>query len=239
MNELTAIPAGFAAFLRSSNRLQFLTQARSFGCTECNSFRNLTTHTATMSEHDFRSLQGCFLTASEHLRDPNFYRSVVLMLEHSAEGAMGLVINRPSATSIGKALGGSDNVNDAGAPVFIGGPVEPTSLFILHNCARLAASDREVSPGIFLAGSEHSFETVVRTPLQEPGQQRFRLISGYSGWGPQQLEGEIARGDWHLQPADSTLILEDNPYGIWEVCRRRLRRMHRLLQTDVRNPEWN
>ncbi|MFM7836201.1 MAG: YqgE/AlgH family protein, partial [Planctomycetaceae bacterium] len=107
------------------------------------------------------------------------------------------------------------------------------------NCARLAASDREVSPGIFLAGSEHSFETVVRTPLQEPSQQRFRLISGYSGWGPQQLEGEIARGDWHLLSADSSLILEDNPYGIWEVCRRRLRRLHRLLNTEVRNPEWN
>lgn len=194
---------------------------------------------ATMSENEFQSLQGCFLTAADHLRDPNFYRSVVLMLEHSPEGAMGLVINRPSATSIGKALGDSENINDAGAPVFVGGPVEPTSLFILHNCARLAAWDREVSPGIFLAGSERSFETVVRTPLQEPDQQRFRLFSGYAGWGPQQLEGEIARGDWHRIPADSSLILEDNPYGIWEVCRRRLRRLHRLIDAEVRNPEWN
>ncbi|MFM8726016.1 MAG: YqgE/AlgH family protein, partial [Planctomycetaceae bacterium] len=89
-----------------------------------------------MSEHEFRSLQGCFLTAADHLRDANFFRSVVLLLEHTQEGAMGLVINRPSATSIGKALGNSENVNDAAAPMFVGGPVEPTSLFILHNCAR-------------------------------------------------------------------------------------------------------
>ena len=83
------------------------------------------------------SLQGSFLVAANYLKDPNFYRSVVLMLDHNDQGAMGLVINRPSAMTIGKALSqqGVSNVNHS--PVFVGGPVEPTSLFILHICIAL------------------------------------------------------------------------------------------------------
>ena len=191
-----------------------------------------------MEEDDFSSLQGTFLLASNHLRDPNFFRTVVLLLEHSPDGAMGLVINRPSANTIRHALAISGPMNSGDAPVFLGGPVEKTSIFILHNCAALGGTDREIAPGIFLAGSEHSFDAVVKPPATN-NIPRFRIIAGYSGWGPGQLEGELARGDWHILPADESLILEDDPYGIWETCLRRLQRMHRFLNVEVRNPEWN
>ena len=192
-----------------------------------------------MSDDSIQSLQGCFLVAGRHLRDPNFFRTVVLVLPHSEDGAMALVINRPSSMTIGKALSQNGPVNDADAPVFIGGPVEPTSLFILHNCTTLAGADREIGPGIFLAGSDLSFETVVRTPAKEPVQQRFRLLSGYAGWSPGQLESELARGDWHILKADAELVFEDDPYGVWDVCMRRIQRHTRLLNVPVRNPEWN
>jgi putative transcriptional regulator len=194
-----------------------------------------------MSEDDFNefnSLQGLFLLASNHLRDPNFFRTVVLMLEHSAEGAMGLVINRPSAVTIRKALSISGPMNSGDAPVFVGGPVEPNSLFILHNCTAMSGTDRETAPGIFLASSEHSFDAVVK-PAESEIVPKFRLFSGYAGWGAGQLESEVARGDWLLLPADEALILEDDPYGIWEVCLRRIQRMYRFLDVEVRNPEWN
>lgn len=184
-------------------------------------------------------LTGSFLIAAGHLRDPNFYRSVVLLLDHNDQGAMGLIINRPSATTIARALAQHGPVSGGDDPVFFGGPVEPTSLFILHNCLTLGKSDQEVAPGIFLAGSEDSFEKVVRDGKKPETPVRFRLISGYAGWGEGQLEGEIARGDWYTLPADGTLILEDDPYGTWEVCMRRLHRANRLLPHDVRNPEWN
>ncbi|MEY3173727.1 MAG: hypothetical protein RLZZ436_1641 [Planctomycetota bacterium] len=191
-----------------------------------------------MGEEEFHSLQGLFLMSAGHLRDPNFFRTVVLMLEHTPEGAMGLVINRPSAMTIRKALSIGGVMNAGDAPVFVGGPVEPNSLFILHNCAALGGTDREIAPGIFLAGSEHSFDAVVK-PQEPDNSPRFRLFSGYAGWGGGQLEGELARGDWHILPADATLVLEDDPYGIWEVCLRRIQRLNRFLDVEVRNPEWN
>ncbi len=185
------------------------------------------------------SLQGSFLIAGNHLRDPNFYRSVVLMLEHNEQGAMGLVLNRPSAMTIGKALSQHGAVAGSDAPVFVGGPVEPTSLFILHNCVALGKCDQEVAPGVFLAGSEDSFEQVVKSGAKPNEIARFRLISGYAGWGEQQLEGELNRGDWAVLPAQGALILEEDPYGLWEICTRRLHRANRLLPHDARNPDWN
>ena len=185
------------------------------------------------------SLQGSFLIAANHLRDSNFYRSVVLMLDHNDQGAMGLVINRPSAMTIGKALSQHGSIAGADAPVFVGGPVEPTSLFILHNCMALGKNDQEVAPGIFLAGSENSFEEVVRNGRKPEAGVKFRLICGYSGWGEGQLESELARGDWAIQSADGALILEEDPYGLWEVCTRRLQRANRVLPHNVRNPDWN
>jgi putative transcriptional regulator len=185
------------------------------------------------------SLQGSFLIAANHLRDSNFYRSVVLMLDHNNQGAMGLVINRPSAMTIAKALAQHGSVSGGDAPVFVGGPVEPTALFILHNCIALGKTDQEVAPGVFLAGSEDSFEAVVRGGKKPEAGVKFRLICGYAGWGEGQLEGELARGDWKILPADGALILEEDPYGLWEVCTRRLHRANRMLPHNVRNPEWN
>ena len=191
-----------------------------------------------MGEEGFHSLQGLFLMAAGHLRDANFFRTVVLLLEHTPEGAMGLVINQPSARTIRKALSVEGAVNAGDAPLFVGGPVEPNSLFILHNCTALAHTDREIAPGIFLAGSEHSFDAVVN-PEESTETPRFRLLAGYAGWGNGQLESELARGDWHILPADSALVLEDDPYGVWEVCLRRIQRFNRFLDVEVRNPEWN
>ena len=183
--------------------------------------------------------QGSFLIAANHLRDPNFYRSVVLMLEHNDQGAMGLVINRPSSMTIAKALSQQGQISGNDAPVFVGGPVEPTSLFILHNCLALGKRDQEVTSGLFLAGSEDSFEQVVRSEKKPDASVKFRLISGYAGWGEGQLESEVMRGDWYSIPADGSLVLEEDVYGLWERCMRRLHRANRLLPHNITNPEWN
>ena len=185
------------------------------------------------------SFQGSFLVAANHLRDPNFYRSVVLILEHKAEGAMGLIVNRPSPMTIAGALSQHWPVACGEAPVFVGGPVEPTSLYILHNCVKLGQSDQEIAPGIFLTGSEESFDQVVRSEPQSEPAVKFRLLSGYAGWGGGQLESELGRGDWHTVPADGQLILEEDPYGLWEICTHRIQRANRMLPHDVRNPDWN
>lgn len=185
------------------------------------------------------SLQGSFLVAASQLRDPNFYRSVVLMLEHSPESAMGLIVNRPSAITVGKVLAQHNPVNSLNAPVFQGGPVSENSLFVLHNNLSLAQGDQEIAPGVFLVGSESSFDELIRKEQPANKGILFRLVCGYAGWGAGQLEQELQRGDWHVIPADGSLVLEEDPYGLWEVCTRKFNRASRVLPQDVRNPEWN
>ncbi|MEZ6060879.1 MAG: YqgE/AlgH family protein [Planctomycetaceae bacterium] len=184
-------------------------------------------------------LHGQFLIAANHLRDPNFYRTVVLMLEHNAEGAMGLVVNRPSSIAVDAALSGQIQGTKCQSPIFVGGPVENSALFILHNSVAIGAKDQEVAPGVFLSGSHESFETVVRESDSGKSAAVFRVYCGYAGWGAGQLESEIERGDWRNLPATDAIVLEEDPYGIWEVCTRKLQRANRLLPHNVRNPEWN
>lgn len=183
-------------------------------------------------------LQGEFLIAANSLRDQNFYRTVVLVLEHNDEGAMGLVVNRPSSIAVDAALGGGSSM-PLDAPVYIGGPVETSALFVLHNHVGAGLQDREVVPGLFLAGSDDSLQRVVNPGGESPANGIFRVYCGYAGWGAEQLEDEISRGDWLSVPADSGTVLEEDPYGIWHVCTRRFRRAHRLLPHNVRNPDWN
>ncbi|MCH2212497.1 MAG: YqgE/AlgH family protein [Fuerstiella sp.] len=183
-------------------------------------------------------LYGEFLIAADHLRDQNFYRTVILILEHNAEGAMGLVINRPSSIAVDAALGSSASLS-LDAPVYIGGPVETSALFVLHNHLRPGLRDREVIPGLFLADSDDSLEAVLSPKTDSDPQVFFRVYCGYAGWQHQQLEDEISRGDWFSVPADCSTVLEEDPYGIWEACTNRFRRSHRILPHDVRHPEWN
>ncbi|MCA9058645.1 MAG: YqgE/AlgH family protein [Planctomycetaceae bacterium] len=182
---------------------------------------------------------GQLLIAADHLRDPNFYRSVVLMLEHTEEGAMGLVVNKPSGITVETALNEQMTDVKCETPVFLGGPVERSALFVLHNSPILGKQDEQILPGLYLAGSHDSFEEVVRAGTQSSGPANFRVFCGYAGWGGGQLEGELARGDWHLQPGDAPLVLEEDPYGTWEICLRRLHRANRILPHNVRNPDWN
>ena len=185
------------------------------------------------------SLQGSFLIAAHHLRDPNFYRSVVLLLEHNSQSAMGLIVNRPTGTTIGKALAQHQPINGIDAPVFCGGPVEQNALFVLHNSMILGKQDQEIAPGLYLAGSENSFDEVVCRKAPADTNVQFRLICGYAGWGAGQLESEMERGDWNVLSSVGSLMLEEDPYGLWELCVRRLNRLTRVLPQDVHNPEWN
>ncbi len=185
------------------------------------------------------SCQGQMLVAANHLRDASFYRSVVLVLEHNSLGAMGLVINRPSAVTVEKALSEHLDTGTCETPVFVGGPVETSALFILHNLETLGKQDQEVLPGLYLAGSHESFESVVRGGMKPEKSVLFRVYCGYAGWGANQLDSELTRGDWHVLPGDGATVLEQDPYATWEMCMRKVYRENRVLPHNVRNPEWN
>ena len=185
------------------------------------------------------SLRGQFLVSASHLRDPNFYRSVVLMLEDTDDSAMGLVINRPSSLAVDAAMQKLKQSSVSNDPIFTGGPVDTTSVFILHNCPELGGQDEEVCEGVFVTGSNESFESLLSSQANCLHDCGFRIYCGYAGWGSGQLEGEIDRGDWRIIPADSATVFVQDPYSIWDTCTQQVFRENRILPHNVKNPEWN
>ncbi|MEX0704812.1 MAG: YqgE/AlgH family protein [Planctomycetales bacterium] len=185
------------------------------------------------------TLRGQFLIAGKRLRDPNFYKTVVLMVEHGAEGAMGLVVNRPSSMTVAHALSEHFDLPETDDVVYLGGPVEPSALFILHDGEFLDAGEPPVVPGLYVGSSESAFERVVRSATEEDSGTHFRIYSGCAGWAPGQLENELERGDWHVLPACAELTLCSDPYETWDQLLQKVHAAHRILPDAPPHPEWN
>jgi putative transcriptional regulator len=185
------------------------------------------------------SLRGCFLVAGCRLRDPNFFKTAVLLIEHGPEGAMGLVVNRPSSVTISNALAGHFSLPETDDLVYVGGPVEPAALFILHGAGDLDPDEREVLPGLYVASSAEVFEQVVRSVAIDGADVPYRVYSGCAGWAPGQLEGELARGDWFVLPGSAEIVFHEDPYSVWDLLLAEVYRSKRLLPVHCDHPEWN
>ncbi len=139
------------------------------------------------------SLEGQLLLASPQLLDPNFVRTVVLLVEHNDNGALGLVINRPTGTTVQelwKQVG--ESPCESRQPVHLGGPVSGP-IMAIHTVNSLA--EMEIVEGVFFAMKKQNLDELVRRD------ERFKVFYGQSGWGPGQLEGEIEQGAWRAVPA--------------------------------------
>lgn len=162
------------------------------------------------------SARGQVLIAGPSLLDPNFWRTIVLVVEHSEDGALGLVLNRPSETTVGEAVQELDELIDSEEPLFIGGPVQPSAVIVLAQFedpgdAALMAFD---DIGVLGTGSSPS-ETAA-------GVRRGRAFVGHAGWGPGQLDDELERGDWILEPARREDAFSSAPRDLWsEVLTRK------------------
>ncbi len=185
------------------------------------------------------TLRGQFLLATKHLHDPNFFRSAVLLLEHNHEGAMGVIINRPSSVNLAHALVGHFDVPPSESVIYVGGPVEPSALSMLHGDAAWGEDDLAVVPGVYVGGSAEAFEEVVINSTSTGNNVPFRIFSGYAGWGSGQLESEINRGDWFTLQAKSEFVFSDQPYDIWDELIREFHRQHRMLPIPAEKAEWN
>lgn len=155
------------------------------------------------------SARGQLLIASPALVDPNFWRTVVLIVEHSPEGALGLVLNRPSETTVGEAVHELQELLDADAPLYVGGPVAPSALIVLgefdrpQDAALIAFADI----GVLASGAQENPDIAIR---------RGRGFVGHSGWGPGQLDAELERGDWILEPARREDAFTSRPLELWQ-----------------------
>jgi putative transcriptional regulator len=135
------------------------------------------------------SLKGHFLVGSPHLADPNFYHSVVLIVQHDADGALGLILNRPMSHTVAELWRMLEKPDiDCPRPIYLGGPVAGP-LMALHT--QLAYSQIQVVPGVHFATAKEYIEEIVTA-----ADRRWLLFNGYSGWGAGQLEGELQQGGW-------------------------------------------
>jgi putative transcriptional regulator len=152
-------------------------------------------------------IKGAFLVASPHLPDPNFFRSVVLMVEHSDEGALGLILNRVTNTTlkeVWQSVGQASCETDQ--HLYLGGPVNGP-LMALHADPNLEGT--EVIPHVFFSSEKQTLEALVLPPARQ-----FRIFSGYAGWGPGQLEQELRVGGWLVAAAHSHQIF-GNEEDLW------------------------
>jgi putative transcriptional regulator len=163
------------------------------------------------------ALRGSLVIAGPQLLDPNFRRTVVLIADHGDEGAMGVILNRPSGMSVADAAPDLEPLVGSDAPIFAGGPVQPTSGVVLAE----VTVPRGDAGGEPLAIYEPIVEDVVLVPgLGEladviDGAGRIRVFAGYAGWGPGQLEDEITRDDWIVDPARAADVFCEDAESLW------------------------
>lgn len=164
-----------------------------------------------------------FLIASPPLGDPNFDRTVVLLVQHGESGALGFVINRVAPLGLFELLtqaGYEVGAPRGGAPVLFGGPVQPTSGWILGADLGAHEGALDVTEGLQITPARTAFDAVAKAAKELPrkdfeAQARLVLL-GYSGWGPGQLEGEIAAGAWLPVPFDASILFGTPIEERWE-----------------------
>ena len=172
--------------------------------------------TAPPEHSDTTSLAGQLLIAAPTIGDPRFAHTVILMVRHDNEGALGIVINRPvGERSIAALLEatGHDDVDVAGiVHIFAGGPVQPELGFVIHSAEYRRAETVDVDGRVAMTASRQVLLDIGHS--QGPEKSLFAL--GYAGWGPGQLEGELARHNWFTTPEEPKLVFDDDRGNLWE-----------------------
>jgi len=164
-----------------------------------------------------RYLAGQLLVATPDMRDPRFIETVIYMVKHNADGAMGIVINRPIAKSsiedLLKGIGVDSKGKGAKGDVDIhyGGPVSPEAGFILHSDDVLLQSSTRVKDGIALTTDTKLIEAISRGK----GPRQLLLAVGYAGWAPGQLEDELKANAWYVVSGDNAFIFGKDADKKW------------------------
>lgn len=170
--------------------------------------------TAGLSASD--PAMGRFLVAEEQVLDPNFARTVVLLISHDADGTLGLIVNRATDLDASEVMPDVDGLAGRDRSIYIGGPVEPRRIHILASEDDDEGAGRSVMPGLRSVSERPELESLLSDP-----DARFRVYAGYAGWAPGQLEAEIARGDWRVFPAGRAAVFDPAPATLWKRLRER------------------
>lgn len=180
------------------------------------------------------SLRGKLLIASPAIVDPNFRQTVVLLAEHTEEGAMGVVLNREGALTVGEAVPDLLYLADADAVLHVGGPVSATTVTVLADFEepQQAALLVDDSVGFVPADVEDEDELAAAV-------RRARIFAGHAGWGPGQLEAEMDEESWIVEPARCEDVFTVDPEALWSSVLRRKGGEYALIATMPADPTLN
>jgi putative transcriptional regulator len=165
---------------------------------------------------------GQLLIASTHITQAVFSHTVILIVQHTDQGALGIVINQPfeqkSIASLLADIGKKDDSVQGSIEVFAGGPMEPGVGFIVHSIEYHRAETQPIDSHIALTASTE----VLRDMGHGRGPKKSLVAFGYAGWGPGQLEVELARHDWITVPEDPDLLFDDDRKKVWDDAMARM-----------------
>jgi putative transcriptional regulator len=178
------------------------------------------------------SLRGKLLIASPALVDPNFARTVVFITEHNEEGAMGIVLNRPSETSVESVVPELAEIA-GGEPVYVGGPVQPEALVLLADFSDPDAAAWIVVADVGLASADVDLDELAGTV------RRGRVYAGYSGWGPGQLEAEMEIDSWIVEAPLPAELFPEDPATLWSDVLARKGGQYALIARMPADPSQN
>ncbi len=195
---------------------------------------------------DPESLAGHFLISELEMADPNFYRTVVLMITHSDQGAFGLVVNRKADVTLADLLPEFDTQRGQETPVYVGGPVQQEYLFMVHSeLPEGEPSPQAISPApgiIFEPSFDHArnfFDDEHWDAIPPDDRPRIHLYLGYSGWAPGQLEWELSQGAWIVHPAKPKIVFHPQPDKGWKDALREKGGLLKVFADTDQNPSLN
>ena len=177
------------------------------------------------------SLQGKLLVSSPSLIDPNFRKTVVLVAHHDDEGAMGLVLSRPSDVAAAEAVPLLEGLPGAEGPIFVGGPVQPEAFMVLAEFEDVEEAAAPIMDGLGFMPSD--------TEPDDLSIKRLRLFAGYSGWSAGQLEAELEEPAWIVVDAETDDAFADDPDELWRTVLHRKGGPFTLMENMPFDPEMN
>lgn len=175
------------------------------------------------------TFQPTLLLSMPQLQDPNFSRTVVLLCDFVPEGAFGLVLNRPTEMPASDMVKLDPPIVSGNTlPLCIGGPVEPERGWILLADQPAGDEFRTICSGVYLSTSP----SILRAVLSTTPPPRARVLAGYAGWGPGQLDHELSQSAWLMAEVELDLVFDIEPAAMWETAIRRLGADPSALQTS-------
>jgi len=178
--------------------------------------------------------KGRLLISEPYLHDPFFKRSVVLLTEHNKNGSVGFILNKPVNIKLNEAL---DEFPDFDTNLYLGGPVERDSLYYIHTMGNTISNSAEIFDGVYWGGNFETVKILIENGDIDPSEMRFFM--GYSGWGKQQLEGELKKQSWIVTNASIESVMEEDPSLLWRSVLTELGKDYAVLANFPEHPSLN